>query len=660
MTRSVLTSVSWNSLVCSVAAAVLLSGSAVSPQGRQPPNQPPAFRSTIDVVRVEASVLDKDRRPVRGLTAQDFTVLEDGRERPVVVFAPVDVPPASTETATGWVSEAPRDVVSNEGTNAGRLVVIAFDWSIRFYDQALARRIALAAVDGLAPADQAAVLFTMPGGGARPQGFTADHALLRAAINQPFAVALTDPHPDRSRRIIDPEGHERGDCLCGVCTLDSLTQLGRTLRTVSQRPKVVLFIGTYVRTFEAMEPTAAPTPVPGRITPSFSTMRGTTDCPGRLRDAREAFERSMGEANVTVHVIDPVGMDSEDSTPLGAGRMRERLDSLPALAELTGGRTVTNTSAPQARVASILGESGSYYILGFTPAATGKADGIRRVEVRVRPGGLTVKARNQYSLAQQTSTGRPQDLLTQAVNDVLPARDVPMEVAAVPFIAGQRTTAVVVGRVGAAARPTAMLTAVLTARAVPVTSRRIAIPPARGEAARPAWLGLVSVLALDPGTYELRTAVESPGGAAGSAHTFVEIPDFRRARLSMSGLLLHVAPDEPVALNELGDALPFAPTARRRFASTDLVSALVQVSQGTARKEALQPATLRLRIHDPGGAEVRNQDGALDPAGFARNRTASARLAVPIRGLSPGEYLLSLEATLGPDRVERWVRFEVR
>ena len=93
--------------------------------------------------------------------------------------------------------------------------------------------------------------------------------------------------------------------------------LGQTLRTVSQRPKVVLFIGTYVRTFEGDAADAGPPAIPGQITPSFSTMPGMTECPARLRDARRAFERAMGEANVTVHVLDPVGIDTEASTPLG-------------------------------------------------------------------------------------------------------------------------------------------------------------------------------------------------------------------------------------------------------------------------------------------------------------------------------------------------------
>ena len=632
---------------------------------QQPPQQPPTFRSSVDVVRVEASVLDKDRRPSRGLTAADFTVRENGEDRPIVVFAPVELPAPSVldESTAAWVRDAPRDVVSNEGTDAGRLMVIAFDWSIRFYDQALARRVALAAVERLGPADEATVLFTRPNAGAgTPQGFTADRARLRAAVNQPFALALTDAHPDRSGQIIDAEGYNSGDCPCGICTLETLTQLGQTLRTVSERPKVVLFIGSYVRAVDEMRPTPVPVVPDGEIRPSFSTMRGTTDCSRRLDDARAAFQRSMGEANITVHVFDPVGVNTEAGNPLGPGRMRERIDTLPIIADMTGGRTITNTSTPEDQVAAIFDESSSYYILGFTPAPTGRTDRPRRIEVRVRPG-LTVKARDQYSPAEQAATWkRGEDALSRAVTRVLPARDVPLELSAAPMIAGSRSAAVLVARLAAgAARPTAMITAAFSPRAAPVTSRRIAIPPAPGAGKPSTGLALVSALALEPGSYEIRLGAEAPGAAAGSAHTFVDVPDFRQAPLSMSGVLLHVAPEEPgVPRSEIDGALPFVPTARRSFTSSDTVSAFVQVSQGTARKNALQPVTLRLRIDDTQAVVRRTQTGTLAPAQFGNNRTANSRLTLPLRGLPPGHYLLTLEAGLGEQQVNRLVRFELR
>ena len=645
-----------------ILVGILTSTSSAWLIAQQPPQPPAPFKSAVDVVRVEASVLDKDRRPVRGLRAEDFIIIENGKERPVVAFAPVDLPdgPSAEAQAEGWMRDAPRDVVSNSGADAGRLVVIAFDWSIRLYDQALARRIALAAVDRLGPGDEATVLFTRPNATAgKPQGFTGDRARLRAAISQSFGAALTDPHPDRNKRIIDPDGYESGECYCGLCTLESLTQLGKVLRSVSQRPKVVLFIGTYVRTFEAAKPVPIPPAIPGRIEPSFATQPGN-ECPGRLRDARRAFERSMGEANITIHVFDPVGLDTEFSTPLGPERMRERFDSLPVIADMTGGRTVMNTEAPDAHVASILDESGAYYVLGFTPDPASKGNLTRRIDVRMRSRDLKVKTRNAYYPAEQPLASKAREPLTRAISDVLPARDLPMEMSAVPMIAGKRLAAVLVGRIGAgAARPTAMLTAALTARAEPVVSRRLALPPAADRTIGLGGLGLVSALALEPGSYEIRVATEVPG-RAGSVHTFVDIPDFRQLRLSMSGVLLHVTPEEPVASrDEIDDVLPFVPTARRTFTGSETVSAFVQVSQGTSRRDALQLVSLRLRIVDTTGTTVRDQTGALPPAEFATNRTANVRLTLPLRELPSGQYLLCLEATFGGRRAERMVRLDV-
>src|SRR5690349_10549 len=54
--------------------------------------QPPVFRSRSDIVHLDVSVLDKNRRPVRGLTQGDFTVLEDGKPQQVSIFEAIDVP----------------------------------------------------------------------------------------------------------------------------------------------------------------------------------------------------------------------------------------------------------------------------------------------------------------------------------------------------------------------------------------------------------------------------------------------------------------------------------------------------------------------------------------------------------------------------------------
>jgi len=100
----------------------------------------------------------------------------------------VPVELAEPEPVSGrapWVRDVPPDVTTNDVRPEGRLVVIMLDWSIRFEDQQLARRIAAAAVDQLGPGDLAAVLFTSAfANSGTPQNFTADRARLLAAINR--------------------------------------------------------------------------------------------------------------------------------------------------------------------------------------------------------------------------------------------------------------------------------------------------------------------------------------------------------------------------------------------------------------------------------------------------------------------------------------------
>src|SRR5215213_4812686 len=88
---------------------------------------PPTFRTGIDLVFVDVSVLDRDRRPVRGLQATDFVVREDGRIRPIAAFSAVDLPDRPAAPPAAWMGEVPPDVVTNVVPREGRLVVILLD-----------------------------------------------------------------------------------------------------------------------------------------------------------------------------------------------------------------------------------------------------------------------------------------------------------------------------------------------------------------------------------------------------------------------------------------------------------------------------------------------------------------------------------------------------
>src|SRR5690606_35932177 len=91
--------------------------------------QQPVFRTGVELIELDVSVLDANRRPVRGLTADDFTVLEDGQPQPVVAVSHVDLADYDP-SRSARMRYVTRDVAANDLSDQpgdGRLVAIVFD-----------------------------------------------------------------------------------------------------------------------------------------------------------------------------------------------------------------------------------------------------------------------------------------------------------------------------------------------------------------------------------------------------------------------------------------------------------------------------------------------------------------------------------------------------
>ena len=87
-------------------------------------DQPPTFRSGVEAVSVDVSVLDRQGLPLRDLTAADFNVTVAGKPRRVVSVEFIDMAAARKTTS------APADgvpVSSNEGAGIGRQFVFIVD-----------------------------------------------------------------------------------------------------------------------------------------------------------------------------------------------------------------------------------------------------------------------------------------------------------------------------------------------------------------------------------------------------------------------------------------------------------------------------------------------------------------------------------------------------
>ncbi len=75
------------SAIVGVAAAMAVTCGALVSGQQAPPAKQPVFRSKAELVRVDVVVRDRNGAIVRGLTAADFTIAEDGKPQQVASFA---------------------------------------------------------------------------------------------------------------------------------------------------------------------------------------------------------------------------------------------------------------------------------------------------------------------------------------------------------------------------------------------------------------------------------------------------------------------------------------------------------------------------------------------------------------------------------------------
>src|SRR5687767_12098376 len=154
----------------------------------QQPDNPPTFKSGVNLVEVDVIVTDRQGRPVRGLRQQDFEVLEDGKSVPIVTFVAVDLPQAPPDATVPPPDRSGATVAANDQPEDGRVMLIVLDDYHVHFDAGFAVRtktIARRLVERLGPSDQAAVIATS-GRSMMQAEFTSDKARLAQAIDKFF------------------------------------------------------------------------------------------------------------------------------------------------------------------------------------------------------------------------------------------------------------------------------------------------------------------------------------------------------------------------------------------------------------------------------------------------------------------------------------------
>jgi VWFA-related protein len=611
----------------------------------------PTFRSGVDLVQLDVVVLDKNRQPVAGLTAADFTVLEDGHARPLQAFAPITLPPTPRAGRADVSADRPdpiefhSDVVTNRRPDDGRLVVILLDRAIDVGQPTVeAREIGHAIVNALGPNDLAAVmrtsLVTHDGG---QQNFTDDRSLLHRTLDDPF-MGLTNP-PDMTsgglKRPLDPGlAPATGDCPRGQCVLEALANVARALANDPRRQKIIFFIGSQI---------------------AFQDSDLQPD--GQLSLERRRVMENLSRANVTVHVLDPrgletLGTDAEQfrSNAQVAARLQNnvaRQSALGVLPAYTGGRTILNTNEPDTQVPELLDEGRVYYLLAFARGTTSDDGRLHPLKIVVNRPGVTVRARSGYFAADRDNpVDRPVDPATQATRGLLPVGDIPLSLVAMPvFDDGFVRAAVGIGvPLGAQAGADEHFDAIVEAlddHANVVSSQGMSFGP---ESVKDDALQQSIRVPVKPGRYEIRVGVSSPSGASASVYGNVEVPDIAHQDIALSGAAFLPVPDNV-------DMVPMllVPSVTRAFDITSPTSAFWQVF-----RRGGQPVHITATIVGERNQTVVRTENVLGAGEKNAALITTHRLALPRARMAPGRYLLELTVTNGKTNVRRDVAFELR
>ncbi len=614
--------------------------------------KPPVFRARIDLMQLDVTVLDKQGQPVRGLTAADFTLLEDKTPQTIEAFKAIDLADRVIE-GPAWADKVTPDVTTNEIDNARIFVLVIDDgfgmggkhfpdpWAIGEMKKTVELFI-----NTLGPEDLAGIVFT---------GTTAKYSQ-NLTSDRPKLLKAVQAYPDNdSTLFLDPGKPPAGvkpipQCLAHKEIVRLVNAVVEQLASLPDRRKSVVYFGGQM-----------PWPPPTGDDPCGTSLMW-----------RDVFVAAQ-QGSVTINPIQTAGL----GTPYNPVPTEQYL----AVAENTGGHAVVSTNDFEPGVRRIFLENSSYYLLAYEPTKD-IADGtFRRIAVTVkgRPDVEVITKRNYWAprapkpLSAAEAALDPPSPQVKALAGLLPDSKLALRVTAAPFAIAGTDKAIVTLALGVrqpafASRTPEQIELLIRSftttgdpkagddQVIPIT-----VPAARVDADVSRYEVLARIDVAKPGPYHLRLSAHSVASdTRGSVYVDVDVPNFRKDKLSLSGVVLNSAlPTAPVApARLLRDVVPLVPTTERLFISSDIVTAFLRAYQGGT--SALAPVTLKTTIVGAAGKSVFDLTDTLAADRFGAERSVDYQLRLPLATLTTGDYLLTFEATSGKVTATRDVRFQVR
>ncbi len=529
--------------------------------------QRPTFRSGRDLVSVDIVVRDRAGNIVRGLTAADFEVREDGRPQEVLglsfeEISDAAVTPMATADLLAGVEERMTDpaaeVAARPMTAADvsgrRLMVLLFDVS-SMQPEDVQRAVDSAnkfVSEQMSPADLVAVA-TVSTTLEVLTDFTGDRARVAATLAQ---LAYTDgtatPPPDAATAATeeaaaaatdatDAETSEM-DMFNNDVRLRALRTLADTLAPLEQKKAILYFSAGMERSGQDNQielRTAINSAVRAHVSIYPVDTRGLQAVvPGG--DARQASGR--GQA-----LFSGRGVAQQFS------RLAASQDTLTSLAADTGGRAFTDTNDFGEAYARVRRDMSAYYLLGYSSTNTTRDGRFRRIQVRVKRDGLRVEARAGYfaerDFAHTNRSDREMQLQEQMFSPVS-STDVPVMVSGgffrlsgnqyyVPISVAVPGSAVPVGTAKEVSLDVLGIVTDEQGRPLGRMRETLKFPAATGTTLAGKQVLYQSGVTLPPGRFSVKVVVrENTNGRIGSFETPLSVPELKQAAVKVSSIVL--------------------------------------------------------------------------------------------------------------------------
>jgi VWFA-related protein len=362
-------------------------------QQSQPP--PGTIRVQTQLVVEEVTVKDKSGKPIEGLTANDFTVTEDGAPQTIGLFefqrlqtvpdsaepptpSPV-VPTAPPATRVQIAPERPGDTRYRDH----RLLALYFDMStMQPADQLRAFDAALKFIDTQMDASDLMAVMVFEGGAVRVrQDFTGDRTQIKTAMNK-LVVGLSQGFDETTS---DDSAADTG---AAFGQDDSEFNIFNTDRQLAALQTAVKMLGT-INEKKALICFASGLRLNG--TNNQAQLVATTNAALRANvllypiDARGLVAQApLGDA--TQGSNGGIGMFSGSAAQAVTTNFQRSQDTLYALAKDTGGKAMFDFNDLSLGIKQAADAMSSYYEIGYYPTHTALDGRFRRIKIALKEG----------------------------------------------------------------------------------------------------------------------------------------------------------------------------------------------------------------------------------------------------------------------------------